>query len=219
MVAAVAEIFGTSDLMRQFDALTSKYQAKVLRPALREGCEALLPIIQREAPKRSGKMAETFGITRGSSKQSRKGLISFRVESGTKGELGIPERTKENTPRGYYPVAIQYGWRMGRRALRRFRRRSVGVFAIGADGKRMRGPDGMLIRLSDAERFAKAMALRAAQNAEFGTKFHPADPFMSRAMEAGKGAVEAAVMAAATRQFERLFDKAADDLGVERGAA
>lgn len=203
-MVATFTVEGSADLMRAFDALPASFQAKVLRPALRAGAKAVLPVVEREAPRFSGAMAQSFGVR--SAGNSRRGLVRFVVASGTKAELHIHETTKAGTPRGYYPTAIQYGWRMGRNALRRLRRRRATFDRFGSAE-------------SQAASLMRQESFRAAENAEFGTKFHPANPFMSRAFASSQAAASAAVMSAAEKAIGSLIEKTAVSLGVETEGA
>lgn len=155
------EVLGLTDVMRTFDALPEKIQRKALRPALRAGAKIFKESLIAAAPFDTGALAGSFSIR---PFRSRKGRVGFRVDPGTKAELNIPKDTKSGAPRGYYPFAIEYGWRPGNRSL------SKRVAVTRKDGSAV----GTWKRLTDAE---------------FGTRKVPANPFMHRAFSTAEAIV------------------------------
>ncbi len=176
-------ILGQSEAFRAFDALPMKLQALPLRQALRAGAKVFLAAVKAEAPRDSGTMAENFYLHQSSS--MKKGVVSVTVQAGKKDDLDIPEFTKAGTPRGYYPVAIEYGWRPSNRPLARGRRRHL------------QGLDSFGIIRAGVHR-AKVEAV------EFGTARVPANPFMHRAFESAFAEAQAAVAAELTARVEAM---------------
>lgn len=102
---------GDRKAQRAFDKLKKGVQAKVLRPALREGAKIVKTAAQARAPKLTGTMARTMQVR--AKKMSRKRV---RVEHGGLKPIAIAARTApraklniEGDDPYYYPAAIEFG--------------------------------------------------------------------------------------------------------------
>lgn len=161
MPGFVIDLLGVPDLERAFAVLPAKLQGKILRPALRAGAKVMRDAASRAAPRFTGNMARFLKVR---AMKGRRGRVGFLVLTGTKQELQIPERTKGGHPRGYYPVAIEYGWHPTNRA---------GTAAPALRRRR----DG-----------TEYQYFRRLTGAEIGTSKVPANPWMHRAFAASRQA-------------------------------
>lgn len=199
-MAQVIEVIGAAELRSALAVLPQKLLGQVMRPALRAAAKVMADGVRHEIQATfdpeggpgPGHLADTIRVR---AQKRKRGSVGMVVLTGTKAELGIPERTRSGDPRGYYPTSLQYGWRWSRKSLARYRR-----------ARKRSGTD--------------LGGLSAVAAAEFGTKTIPANPFMTRAFSRSKPAALQVIEVEVNRGLATLKKKAADAMGVgEDGAS
>lgn len=181
------EVLGMPEVERVLNALPAIIQGRVLRPALRDGAKVIRDAVVDEAPRFTGNMARHFKVR--AMKIRRRFGVGMRVIAGTKDDLGIPERTKAGGPRGFYPIAIEYGWHPGLRpGTRKITFTRARTSRYGAAG-------------------TTATIYKRLTDAEYGTKKVQPNPFMLRAFQGAREAALEAVKAGLRAGVEALNAK------------
>ena len=183
-------VIGEEELQKAFGVLPVKLRNRIMRPSLRRGAYVVAEAMEAEARAaltKSGSpaphLAEFFHVR--ARKTRRVGSVGIVIWTGRKSELEIPETTKDGQPRGYYPTAIEYGWRPSRRGTARKRQKLRATL-------KKHGTDRGGIT---AATFAQL---------ELGSRAVPANPFMHRAIDASKTAAFDAIAAEAAERLAKL---------------
>lgn len=108
------EVTGVEQLLKVLQQFPPKLQKQAVRPAARDGAKMVLAKAKEFAPvdvsgKFKGRQLEGGTHLRDTLKVRanpgrKRGTIEFRIFTGTRKELGIP-----NDEKGYYPFALEYG--------------------------------------------------------------------------------------------------------------
>jgi HK97 gp10 family phage protein len=93
-------LLGNKRLQAKFAKLEGKLQKKVFRQAARAAAKPVLAAAKQLCPAKTGKLKGSLKI--GSS--PAKSGVGAQVQTGTRGELGIPEDSKI-----FYPAVVEYG--------------------------------------------------------------------------------------------------------------
>lgn len=183
-------VLNADEVVRSLEVLPARLRAKILRPALEAGADVIAAAIQAEAPRHLGKLAAT--ITSRKRKKRRVGSVGWVVWiGGTRDQLGVPATTKQGTPRGYYPAAINYGWKPRRRGRRRISKAAMSLTAKGR--------------------------ARLALEAEFGTRRVPANPYVTRGFQMAKAQALAVIEAKVKEGLVKMLSKVNPSLGLAGG--
>jgi HK97 gp10 family phage protein len=100
-------MLGDKELEKALAAIDEKMQKKLMQNALREGAKIIAEEAKVRAPKRTGMLKRSIKVR--ALHQKKRGTLGVQVQTGTRRELGISEQAY-----GYYPAALEYGWRMKR---------------------------------------------------------------------------------------------------------
>ncbi len=213
-------VIGFPDLQAKFAALPEAIQVGPLRKGLRSGAKVFEAAIVAEAPRFTGAMAMHASVRSIGSR--RRGVEKLIVRTGTKQELGIPERTKAGAPRGYYPTAIHFGWypKNGSRSVFGTRERKETNFTEG----QLRWLTAHGIADRTGKRTGKFPTIlpakwRRAEGVEFGARKVPPNPFIRRAFDRMKSQALAAVAATITAEIPKAVEKALGKSAAANAAA
>jgi HK97 gp10 family phage protein len=100
-------MLGDKELEKALAAIDEKMQKKLMQNALREGAKIIAEEAKARVSKDSGALAKSIRVR--TLQQKKRGALGVQVETGTRQKLGIPAEQY-----GYYPAALEYGWRMKR---------------------------------------------------------------------------------------------------------
>ncbi len=190
------EVLGLGDVARQFASLPESIQVGPLRKGLRAGAKVFQAAVVAAAPRHTGALASHIGVRSLGSR--KKGLEKMAVLTGKKSDLGIPEATKSGAPRGYYPTAIEYGWRPGNTS------RHV---LSGVKRAKFTGYSKSLGRVV-AKGEAIGDAFRRLKDTEYGTRKIAPNPFIRRAFDSTRAAALAAVAATMRTEIPKAVEAA-----------
>lgn len=95
-------LLGDKELDRVLRTFPEKVQTRALRPAVRDGIKIVAKAAKAAMPRASGAMMRAGFKVR--SMKRKKGRVGVRIYTGTREQLGIPEKAK-----GYYPFAVETG--------------------------------------------------------------------------------------------------------------
>ena len=133
------QLEGFDDVIKTFEKLDDKLQAKVMRPALRAGAKVIAKAAKNKSPTLTGKNKRFIKVK--ALKRSRK-TIGVAIQTGTREELGIPRDEF-----GYYPMALEYGTQhIKKRPFMRPALEQNRGKAILAIGKKMKGGIEKILR-------------------------------------------------------------------------
>lgn len=107
-------VLGDKKLEKAMRKLPDKVERKVLRKAMRQAFKTTLARAKAQVPVRSGTLRRSLKLR---SRRGGRRRIAFAIFAGGKEQLGVPEKTKDGRPRGYYPAAIEFGWTAGTRPV------------------------------------------------------------------------------------------------------
>jgi HK97 gp10 family phage protein len=94
------KMLGDKELAARFEQLSSQVQRKIVKPALQEGADYIKLYAHMMAARRTGNMANSIFVE----PLTKKGVVGFKVSTGSRMLLGIPADAKY-----YYPAAIEFG--------------------------------------------------------------------------------------------------------------
>jgi predicted DNA-binding protein (UPF0278 family) len=113
-------ILGNKEIERAFKRLPEKEAPKVLRKACRASVKRLKPLIAAATPVDTGRLKAGMLRAKVRSAAKKRGEIYIGLQMPTREELNIPANAK-----GYYPYALEYGSKDGKRPARPFIRPTV----------------------------------------------------------------------------------------------
>ena len=100
-------ILGDRELKQRLEALPETIRNQALRQALRDEAKPVRDLARTKAPIDRGRLKQSIKIR--ARKARRRGVIGINIQTGTREELGI-----EASAPGYYPAAIEFGFRHAR---------------------------------------------------------------------------------------------------------
>ena len=92
---------GADKLEKALISLEPKIARKLVRRTLRNAAKPILALAKSLVPVRTGRLKKSLKIR---AAKRRKGRYGVRIQTGTRDELGIDEKTPY-----YYPAAVEYG--------------------------------------------------------------------------------------------------------------
>ncbi|MEJ2202945.1 MAG: HK97 gp10 family phage protein [Gemmatimonadota bacterium] len=107
-------VLGDKKLTKAMRKLPEKMERKVLRKAMRTAFKTTLERAKARVPVHSGALKRSLKLR---SRRGGRRKIAYAIFSGGKDQLGVPSKTKSGRPRGYYPAAIEFGWKAGSRPV------------------------------------------------------------------------------------------------------
>lgn len=180
------DLLGVPEVEKAFQVLPFKFQRQVLSQSIRDGAKLLQYAVVQAAPVDSGALRDTIRV-RSAKVRSSLG-VGMVVITGKREELGIPEKTRLGSPRGYYPASIEYGWH-----------------PVG------RGQVGSKLETRIAKRNSRYhkqgetyTVWRRLKDAEFGSARTPGTAFMSETFHSMKDEVISTIAAGVTRRMNDL---------------
>lgn len=119
-------LLGDAELTQKLQGLPEKLERKVIRQAIRKGGQPIVRDAKAQANKLTGAMAKSIKLR---AMKRKKGRIGVRIQTGTRGELGIAADDPY-----YYPAIVEFGdgethhpYRFMRGALERNQQQSLTV--------------------------------------------------------------------------------------------
>jgi hypothetical protein len=100
------EVFGVKETERMFDLLPDRMDEKVASNAVRRSAYRMRTPVARATPRKTGRLRTLIANAKVRSAGKRRGFVRVGWLMPTREELGIPAEAK-----GYYPTALEYGWR------------------------------------------------------------------------------------------------------------
>lgn len=115
-------VLGDRELDRTLEALGPKVERRLLAKSMPGAFGITLRAVVRAVPVDTGRLRSSIRMAPG---RHRKGLLQFRIFTGTREELGIDRvvrrrdivtgdmRSIQMRGKGYYPIAVEYGYVRG----------------------------------------------------------------------------------------------------------
>jgi len=97
-------LIGDKELERRLNAFESNVSKRLLKNAMKHAMKPALQAIKARVPVDTGRLRDSLKIVAWTGKRRQRGKFGFKVVTGTREELGIPEGAK-----GYYPFAVEAG--------------------------------------------------------------------------------------------------------------
>lgn len=109
---------GNKELERKLHRLDIQLQRKIVRGSMRKAMRQVRDEARNLAPVRTGRLQRSIK----QQQRTRRGVTRASIVTGERRELGIPANA-----RGYYPAALEYGYRRNGRHIpgRSFMRRAL----------------------------------------------------------------------------------------------
>lgn len=95
-------MLGDKKLAKKLKKIDIKMQKKIVKGAIKDAAQPILVLAKAYAPVDSGKLKNSLKLKMGA-KQSKRGSIGVRIETGTREQLGIDADDKY-----FYPAVLEF---------------------------------------------------------------------------------------------------------------